>query len=751
MIAKKDVKKGEMIDLINAELINFPSSLHTLNSGSGVFFRTDFCGMCACSIEITGESKCISDLPQCQISKDCIPIGIPSDFKYFCSSGCMKKSQSVDVIIDGEFRATRKFFERIQRSSDHPNIEDCALYAAANFYVKLLLGRDNIDEKLKQILETYQKTDNSEIDERVMECWIIIRSDIESSKSKAYYKGVINAEEFSAIYCVFRQKCIHEISISHPLKHYIEQQILKLSDDDLKSALKFLEESNLPKAQFRDNDKLQASEKVLRWRFAARLVQAVSGNMLEEEVLSLMYDKQEIKSLKLLQNQCFILCSNLWEFTHSCVPNCIVQAIASDSGTGPLKVGLIALRDIQKGTRLTLSMIDDLAMKYEDRQKALRQILGSGEHICECLRCRCETLWSDKGDISVYCDAGVRDTNQESFHISDIKAIGDLSMQHSKYKYAYDLYKIILRSQPNNGDVLHASCASLLERGYVHQAQEMWKEANQICTDHDGISLQIKKQNAYEQDGGDHETAKGQNICMNTVKLQEGSYETLISSQAFVTKRATPIISDDECSQAIRWAEEAARSREGGWTTSRHYAVPTTDMPLHEIPKLLHWFNGVLGNRLRPLLAMQFGEQEVGKNGLDVFIHDAFVVRYDACDGQKHLPLHRDQSTHSFTIALNSTSEYDGGGTYIAALKRAVVVGKGGALSFKGGQLLHGGDPVVSGRRYIIVAFCYVAKSKSIKSDRPTLKKLKMDSVFHKLNTGNGSDVNEGFSFGFRL
>ena len=186
MIAKKDVKKGEIVDLINAELINYsPSSLHTLNSGSGVFFRTGFCGMCACSIEIKGESKYISDLPQCEISKCDIPIGIPSGFKFFCSSGCMQKSRSVDVIIDEEFGATRKFFERIKRSSDHANIDDCALYAAANFYVNLLLDRDNVDEKFKQILETYQKTDNLEIDERVMECWIIIRSDIESSESKA--------------------------------------------------------------------------------------------------------------------------------------------------------------------------------------------------------------------------------------------------------------------------------------------------------------------------------------------------------------------------------------------------------------------------------------------------------------------------------------------------------------------------------------------------------------------------------------
>jgi hypothetical protein len=92
-----------------------------------------------------------------------------------------------------------------------------------------------------------------------------------------------------------------------------------------------------------------------------------------------------------------------------------------------------------------------------------------------------------------------------------------------------------------------------------------------------------------------------------------------------------------------------------------------------------------------------------------VAIHDAFVVKYDtglamptAADiastaaehlstlrrgsdeqapssRQTYLPLHCDQSSHSFTIALNSSSEYEGGGTYFPAL---------GSV-FRPGDLLH--------------------------------------------------------------
>jgi len=84
------------------------------------------------------------------------------------------------------------------------------------------------------------------------------------------------------------------------------------------------------------------------------------------------------------------------------------------------------------------------------------------------------------------------------------------------------------------------------------------------------------------------------------------------------------------------------------------------------------------------------------------------------------LLLHRDQSTINFSIALNGVEEYEGGGTYFAVLGSGTgggVGGKGrvmrpdsgGMVSFRGDELLHGGDPVIRGRRYIIVAFCHIS------------------------------------------
>ncbi|CAN0428593.1 unnamed protein product, partial [Laminaria digitata] len=88
-----------------------------------------------------------------------------------------------------------------------------------------------------------------------------------------------------------------------------------------------------------------------------------------------------------------------------------------------------------------------------------------------------------------------------------------------------------------------------------------------------------------------------------------------------------------------------------------------------------------------------------------VSIHDAFIVRYEE-GKQRHLPLHRDQSTHSFTIALNGLGEYTGGGTFFPCLGRSLRPPEGHTLSF-GGGILHGGDPLIRGVRYIIACFCY--------------------------------------------
>lgn len=48
--------------------------------------------------------------------------------------------------------------------------------------------------------------------------------------------------------------------------------------------------------------------------------------------------------------------------------------------------------------------------------------------------------------------------------------------------------------------------------------------------------------------------------------------------------------------------------------------------------------------------------------------------RYDADGGQTQLKPHRDGSVVSFNVALNPSSEFDGGGTYFAGLQDALRI-----------------------------------------------------------------------------
>lgn len=159
------------------------------------------------------------------------------------------------------------------------------------------------------------------------------------------------------------------------------------------------------------------------------------------------------------------------------------------------------------------------------------------------------------------------------------------------------------------------------------------------------------------------------------------------------------------CSATVA-AVEAHLAVRGGWGSTRHFAVPTTDVPIHQIAPVLAWFIGALG-RIAPILGSKFGFDPA-----NLRVIDAFIVKYDGSSGgsdqqrQRHLPLHCDQSEFSLTIALNDRAEYVGGGTFFADIAEPVNCDAGGVIGFRG-SVLHGGHPITAGVRYIAVAFLY--------------------------------------------
>ena len=228
---------------------------------------------------------------------------------------------------------------------------------------------------------------------------------------------------------------------------------------------------------------------------------------------------------------------------------------------------------------------------------------------------------------------------------------------------------------------------------------------------------------------------------------------------------------------------------------------------MHSDRSLLASFNHIMSDNAAFLLASQFYHQinpdakSKSTAGTYFVIHDAFIVKYEHSEVtesdiitaalsrgkgkllRRYLPLHMDQSTHSFVLALNSSrsdeeanrerkrkrediddlpkekesvdgkwlcgevfstdsnkdgeptgacsekglglglglgldssqyssESFSGGGTFIADIEASLKPQAGGMLSFSG-DVLHGGDPIYSGKRYIVAAFLMACSTDS--------------------------------------
>ena len=162
-----------------------------------------------------------------------------------------------------------------------------------------------------------------------------------------------------------------------------------------------------------------------------------------------------------------------------------------------------------------------------------------------------------------------------------------------------------------------------------------------------------------------------------------------------------PVFSAVECDAFVAAAEDRCKN---GWSSTRHYAVPTTDVPVNEISVLAE-FNARLSDVIFPAMVSQFSPAFAEVEGCHLCVHDAFVVKYDEF-AQRCLPEHTDQSSHSLIIPLNE--DFDGGGTYFSTLGASLRAPKGHVVSFSGGSIAHSGEAVTRGTRYIIAVFVFM-------------------------------------------
>ncbi|CAO3613186.1 unnamed protein product [Cunninghamella echinulata] len=151
------------------------------------------------------------------------------------------------------------------------------------------------------------------------------------------------------------------------------------------------------------------------------------------------------------------------------------------------------------------------------------------------------------------------------------------------------------------------------------------------------------------------------------------------------------------------------------WTTLRHKAFPTIDIPLNTTPCLQYLIPILYERLIEPIIAPYFG---FGPSQLG--FRDVFLVLYDAenkKNGQTGLAPHKDGSLISFNILINSPTDYEGGGTFFytesssptltSTKKNGILIkpSQQGDCVIHCGKILHQGVDITKGKRMIIVGF----------------------------------------------
>lgn len=397
---------------------------------------------------------------------------------------------------------------------------------------------------------------------------------------------------------------------------------------------------------------------------------------------------------------------------HSCVPSCIMEGTyyynntnnerRDDGLSSYLRLNFVALMDVVKycdetGDKSLTSTEQctskghwNLTISSPSFERNYNNHSSSSPN-CDCIKCYYEVNVKETDITSSTTKTRRKEEIQNSLIHSyydwrEIKQLADFYMQLGKYSDACNLYDIILvayfkdDSNINHdkkdvpvGDILHAKCASFLERGLYLKAHDLWKQSQELLLTrgnqhHDAIDLHVRKHLAYNihnttiSASNSSEEEETDSLC-NINNIDKLPFNSYCNNLVFISQK--PVLTKEECFKAISISE-----KHGEWTTSRHYYVPTTDIPIHDIPELLHLFQDIWKTKLEPLFQRQFSSLFSSAKDSRIYIHDAFIVRYNVNEEKSHghrqqqcyLPMHYDESYISFTIALNKVDEYAGGG-----------------------------------------------------------------------------------------
>ena len=166
-----------------------------------------------------------------------------------------------------------------------------------------------------------------------------------------------------------------------------------------------------------------------------------------------------------------------------------------------------------------------------------------------------------------------------------------------------------------------------------------------------------------------------------------------------VFETMAPVFTQEECAAIRAEAEELI----GGGISSTFTMTDTNrDCAVHDLPRTLQWLDDGGLARIASLVAHCFPSAVESAESL--WVYRGLVINYDSAAGLTHQPIHRDGALVSCVLPLSELGDYDGGGTYIEPLGRAVRVAQGHALLHPS-SVRHAGHRISRGERWVLVLF----------------------------------------------
>jgi len=175
--------------------------------------------------------------------------------------------------------------------------------------------------------------------------------------------------------------------------------------------------------------------------------------------------------------------------------------------------------------------------------------------------------------------------------------------------------------------------------------------------------------------------------------LLKGQYKLMVDEIA-PNVIEFPLFTEKFCNDIIALAESNT------WVTDRHTFYPTTDQTMESLG-MQAIYQRVLEQFVYPIWIWFWDLQGENWNTIG---SENFIAKYDT-ENQGSLDLHHDSSVITLNVRLNN--EFKGGGTFLPKYKTTVQPRqKGYAMAHPGNIThLHGGRPVETGTRYILVSF----------------------------------------------